>query len=123
MAASAVLYVGDLARMQAFYEQCFALREVDRGDGYVGLGSAPWLLTLVRSAEAKPVTGPPRRRAEVAVKLAFEVADISAMRPVIARLGGQIDPAGGEWRFRDAVHCDCLDPEGNVIQLIAPVRS
>jgi hypothetical protein len=49
------------------------------------------------------------------VKLAFGVTDIDALRPTIARLGGDTD---GEWRFGDALHCDCVDPEGNVVQLI-----
>jgi predicted enzyme related to lactoylglutathione lyase len=120
MRARAVIYVGDLARMRAFYTACFGLTAADSGPGYCGLTSQAWLLTLVQSAEALPATTPPPRRADTPIKLAFEVTSIEDVRPVVARLGGTVGPADTEWEFRNAVHCDCLDPEGNVVQLIQP---
>jgi predicted enzyme related to lactoylglutathione lyase len=120
MRAETVIYVGDLVRMRAFYAECFGLSAADSGPGYCGLTSEAWLLTLVRSAEALPATTPPPRRADTAIKLAFEVTSIEDLRPVVARLGGEVSPADTEWEFRNAVHCDCLDPEGNVVQLIQP---
>lgn len=120
MRGAAVIYVGDLAVMRAFYAECFALTATDSGPGYCGLTSQAWLLTLVQSAEAVPAASPPPRRSDSAVKLAFEVTSIEDLRPVVARLGGEVGPAGTQWEFRNAVHCDCLDPEGNVVQLIQP---
>jgi predicted enzyme related to lactoylglutathione lyase len=78
------------------------------------------LLTLVESPLAFPTTNPPTRRADTPIKLAFKVASIEDSRSVVADLGGQVGSADTEWNFRGATHCDCLDPEGNVIQLIEP---
>ena len=118
MLAEAVLYVGDLGRMQDFYTGCFGLTVADSGDGYRGLANAAWLLTLVRSADARPATDPAERRADTPVKLGFRVASIAGLRPTIAALGGRVNDR--EWEFRDAIRCDCVDPEGNVVQLIQP---
>lgn len=120
MSAAAVIYVGDLERMRAFYQRCFELSTADTGPGYHGLRSDSWLLTLVYSPEAVPATTPPTRRANTPVKLAFEVPSIQSLRPIVARLGGEVSPVDAEWEFRNAVHCDCVDPEGNVVQLIEP---
>ncbi len=123
MVAQAVLYVGDLDRMHAFYARCFGLTVADQGRGYVGLSSRSWLLTLVASDLALPTTSPPPRREETPIKLAFDVTSIEALRPVIASLGGQVSPHDAEWEFRAALHCDCLDPEGNVVQLVQSEHS
>lgn len=117
MTAAAVLYVGDLERMRSFYEQCFQLTTDYSSPGYHVLKSASWLLSLVQSAEAVPATTPPPRRADTPIKLSFDVASIEALRPIVASLGGQVGPVDSEWEFRGATHCDCLDPEGNVVAL------
>lgn len=118
MRAAAVLYVGDLDVMRAFYQECFGLVAVDVTADFCGLVSEAWVLTLVRSAQAVPDTIPPQRRGSTPIKLAFSVASIEALRPVIGRLGGQVDLPSAEWEFNNAVHCDCVDPEGNVVQLV-----
>jgi hypothetical protein len=69
MSAAAVIYVGDLGRMRAFYQGCFQLTTADSGPGYHGLRSDSWLLTLVQSAAAVPTTNPPTRRADTPIKL------------------------------------------------------
>jgi predicted enzyme related to lactoylglutathione lyase len=120
MTAAAVLYVRDLARMRAFYEQCFALTPAEPGDGYCVLASADWDLSLVAvppAAAAIVIADPPERRAATPVKLAFEVASIEALRAAVTAAGGRLDPAGHAWEFRGRRHLDCLDPEGNVVQL------
>ena len=118
MGAAAVVYVGDLVRMRTFYERCFGLLPVDADGGYCVLQSAAWLLTLVQSNEASPATSPPARRSQTPIKLAMEVASISATRALAVDLGGRVDPVVGEWRFGDETRCDAVDPEGNVVQLI-----
>jgi predicted enzyme related to lactoylglutathione lyase len=118
MRAEAIIYVGDLVGMRALYAECFGLSITDSGPGYCGLSSAAWLVTLVQSDEALPATMPPPRRGDTPVKLGFEVPSIEELRRIAARLGGQVSPADAEWEFRNAVRCDCLDPEGNVIQLV-----
>lgn len=116
--AAAVIYVGDLARMRAFYQGCFGLHVADWADGYVGLRSEAWDITLVASNEALPSKTPAPRRAQTPIKLAFELESIAAFRPVAGKLGGKVEAPASEWQFRNATHCDCVDPEGNVIQLI-----
>jgi predicted enzyme related to lactoylglutathione lyase len=118
MRVEAVLYVGDLARMQTFYTQCFGLASADSGPTYLGLTLGSWRLTLVQSRDALPTASPPPRRANSAVKLVFEVVSIDAVVPVITSLGGRFDSVDTRWEFRNTTHCDCLDPEGNVVQLI-----
>jgi predicted enzyme related to lactoylglutathione lyase len=104
--------------MRAFYRDVFQLADLDSGPGYIGLESETWRLTLVRSPQAAPAISPPPRRSATAIKLAFEVHNIEVLRPIIASFGGQVEPITSKWEFRDAVHCDCVDPEGNVVQLI-----
>ena len=65
-----------------------------------------------------PATSPPARRSQTPIKLAMEVASISATRALAVDLGGRVDPVVGEWRFGDETRCDAVDPEGNVVQLI-----
>ena len=64
---------------------------------------------------------PPSRRDNVPTKLAFAVDSIEVLRPLFAELGGVVDPATTQWEFRGGIHCDAVDPEGNVIQLIQPI--
>ena len=37
--------------------------------------------------------------------------------PLVIAAGGQLDPTDSAWEFRGYRHVDCLDPEGNVVQL------
>jgi predicted enzyme related to lactoylglutathione lyase len=122
MTAGAVLYVSDLTAMRAFYEACFGLSAVEcGGDDFCVLASGDWELSLVTVpaaiAAALVITDPPERRAETPVKLAFEVASVEELRPVVTGAGGQTDPTGSAWDFRGFRNLDCLDPEGNVLQL------
>jgi predicted enzyme related to lactoylglutathione lyase len=120
--AAAVVYVRDLRRMRDFYEACFGMSVLESGgDEYCVLASEDWSVSLVAVpatiAATWAITDPPERREETPVKLAFEVANIEELRAVITRTGGQADPAGSAWDFRGFRHLDCLDPEGNVVQL------
>jgi predicted enzyme related to lactoylglutathione lyase len=118
MPACAVIYVGDLDRMRTFYTRCFGLTVADAAEGYCGLKSEAWLLTLIQSAQAVAESAPACRREHTPIKLAFEVGSIAAVRELAAGLGGHIDPGASEWEFQDARRCDGVDPEGNVFQLI-----
>jgi predicted enzyme related to lactoylglutathione lyase len=112
--------------MRTFYGRCFGMStaESDR-DEFCVLVSDDWDLSLVRMPAAIAatfvITHPPQRRADTPVKLAFEVDSIERLLPVVTGTGGQIDPAESAWKFRGHLHLDCLDPEGNVIQLRQPV--
>ena len=122
MTAACVIYVKNLDRMSAFYQRCLGLRVADDGDGYRVLQSEAWTLSLVRATDeisaAIDISVPARRRAEVPIKPGFAVRSIEEIRASAGALGGQIDAPGTEWTFRGLRHCDGLDPEGNVIQLL-----
>ena len=122
MPAAAVLYVKDLTTMKAFYETCFGMSTAEAdGDRSCVLTSDAWELALVRVPDAIAstlvITDPPERRETASVKLAFAVADIEGHRALVAERGGRIDPAESAWAFRGHRHLDCVDPEGNVVQL------
>ncbi len=121
-AAAAVVYVKDLRLMRTFYERCFGMSTAaSDGDEFCVLVSDDWDLSLVSAPEAIVATivisDPPERRADTPVKLAFDVESIKGLKSVVTGTGGHIDPAASAWSFRGYLHLDCLDPEGNVIQL------
>ena len=107
--------------MVAFYCECFGLEPVETAQDYAVLESAAWNLSLVvmpaAIAATMPEAVPATRRADTPIKLAFQVESIEAVRPVLTRLGGQLDPAGTQWSFRGQRHCDGVDPEGNVVHV------
>ncbi len=122
MRASAVIYVGDLDRMVGFYQGCFGLTVSQSTPGYCTLESPSWSLSLVLSAQAAPESLPAPRRSDTAIKLVLDVADLRAARRVATDLGGRVDPMESVWHFQGAARCDCVDPEGNVVQLAEPDR-
>lgn len=117
--AAAVLYVADLARMRAFYENCLSFTAVDGGDDFCVLESAAWTLTMVASPAAR-AAAPSARRENTPIKLVFTVDTLEPLRPVIETLGGTLDQAATAWEFRGVLHCDGTDPEGNVLQWREP---
>ena len=120
MVAAAVLYVTDLVRIRAFYETCFGMSEIESADAeFCVLASDDWELALVAApAPTAPVIAtPPRRREHVPIKLAFDVLDIEGLLSTVIATGGQAEAIGRAWEFRGRRHLDCLDPEGNVVQL------
>lgn len=127
MAASAAIYVKDLPSMRAFYERCFALSPLHADDRICILASSDWELWLVRVADhlagAVVTDGPPLRRDDSPIKLVFDVADLDQVGSLVVAAGGQLDPADAIWEFRGRLHRDCLDPEGNVVQLRQAART
>jgi predicted enzyme related to lactoylglutathione lyase len=123
--ACAVIYVRHLDSMRSFYRECFGLEPAETAEDYSVLESAAWVLSLVvipdTIASAFPEEFPPSRREETPIKLAFQVQDIEILRPVMAALGGRLDPADTQWNFRGRRHCDGVDPEGNVLQITEPL--
>jgi len=108
--------------MTAFYQRSFGLTVVDEIPGdYCVLESEAWSLALVQISEMLAakirLSVPPARREGAPIKLAFEVSSIEQSRSTIVGLGGEVDRASTQWVFRGFVHCDGVDPEGNVVQL------
>ena len=107
--------------MRAFYETCFAMSPEQADERFCVLASADWELSLVRIADhlaaSVVIADPPLRRESAAIKLAFDVADLDQAGSLVLAAGGQLDPPDATWEFRGRLHRDCLDPEGNVLQL------
>lgn len=122
MPAAAVLFVKSLERMSAFYEWCFGLAPAElAGEGFCTLVSDDWELTLVALAPERAalirLTEPVTRREESPLKLAFSVESIEEARTIVSAAGGMLDQLETPWRHDGHLHLDCLDPEGNVVQL------
>lgn len=104
--------VADLERSRAFYEGLLGLETLPRPDfglpgRWYGIGAGQ--LHLIQSSDSgSPIdpTGP---------HFALEVADLEAVRRELAARGVEtLDPGGPQLWIRD--------PDGNVIELIQPVR-
>jgi hypothetical protein len=123
--AAAVIYVKALRRMQAFYLACFDMDLADEAEDHCVLESDSLTLSLVvvpeHIAARIDVSAPPIRREGTPIKLGFGVVSIEDLRPRVAELGGSVDPTTTQWEFQGSIHCDGVDPEGNVIQLLEPV--
>ena len=120
--AAAVVYVRHLERMRSFYGQCFGFEVADGAAGYCVLESDAWSLSLVLApddvASRLDLSAPAHRRAATPIKLAFYVPSIEDLRSLVDTLGGEIDPRETAWDFRGLRHCDGVDPEGNVLELL-----
>ncbi len=118
----AVLYVQRLGAMADFYERALGLQRADHDEDFCELRSADWTLWLVSGTGTAGLdrTGAARRRSEVPIKLCFVVTSIAAARTAIGGLGGRTSDR--VWEFGGYLRTDIVDPEGNVVQLLAPVE-
>lgn len=120
----ALVFVRDLDPMAAFYASVFGLEHApsdagDATDGTAllrGAGGAELLLHRVPPHVIGEIKQPADWREDTAIKLCFAVDDLDATRQALLSAGGQ---AKEPWAWRGADYCDCCDPEGNVIQLVA----
>lgn len=116
----ALVFVSDVEKMQAFYEQGFGLKVKDgaAADGFVRLhdpkakGGAVLALHKLRGPASD---GTPRT--DAVTKLCFEAKDAAAVKAAATRL----KKAGAKMRapksFDTITFCDGIDPEGNVFQV------
>ncbi|HEY3773759.1 MAG TPA: hypothetical protein VGL69_12235 [Solirubrobacteraceae bacterium] len=118
----AVLYVQHLGPMTEFYERVFELQRAEHAQDFCELRSADWTLWLVSGTGTAAIdqTGVARRRSEVPIKLCFAVASIAAARAAMGGRGGR--SSDRVWEFGGYLRTDIVDPEGNVVQLLAPVE-
>ncbi len=114
----AILFVKDMPRMTAFYRDALAMRVASGSpeEGWVELdagGSGLALHAIPPEVASKiEIADPPAARSDVPVKLVFETADVAAARDHLVRHGA----VAREPRPWGA--CDCVDPEGNVFQIV-----
>lgn len=114
------VFVKDLQTMATFYEGVFGLvREPQADPGFLRLadatGSGVALHTLPDAIRDQiTLDTPPRWREDTAYKLTFETDDLDGTRSALLAHGGQ---AKDPWAWSGARYCECVDPEGNVVQL------
>jgi predicted enzyme related to lactoylglutathione lyase len=127
IAAAAVIYARDAARVARFYRDVCALAVVDEAADHLVLESRAFQLVVLAAPAAYTrdvaIASPPVVREQTPIKLVFVVADIPAARAAAAAAGGAVKPAAAEWAFQGHTVCDGHDPEGNVFQLRAPPRA
>ncbi|HEV8415528.1 MAG TPA: VOC family protein [Bryobacteraceae bacterium] len=117
----AMIYVKDLPKMTAFYNETLGLRRTDDGRfvSWVEFdaGGARFALHAIPEDIAKQIeiSSPPRAREKDPVKLVFEVDDVEAERARLASLGvAMVQRPWGSW--------DGIDPEGNIFGIVDPER-
>ena len=118
---SAVVYVKDLGRMQAFYERVAKLTVTEVDEEYVELHDLVLVRTPPEIAAGFVIGSPAVRRMDAAVKLVFDVPVLAAARVRATQLGGVLDPVATEWEFGAHRLVDGNDPEGNPVQLREPL--
>ncbi len=115
----AILFVKDMPRMTDFYRDALAMRitsgsldegwvELDAGGSGLALHAIP-----PEIARAIEISDPPAARSDVPLKLVFETDDVAAARNRLAQHGA-VTREPRSWGA-----CDCVDPEGNVFQIVA----
>lgn len=113
----AILFVKDMERMSAFYQDGLGLRALpDKArDGWAEFEDGGSVLALhaipAQYAQNIIIANPPVAREDNPIKLVFRAADLSAARTHLIEHGAVM----GE--IRDLSRCDGLDPEGNVFQI------
>ena len=112
----AMIYVKDLNRMAAFYENALCLKPVDatRMENWIEFetGTTKFALHAIppEIADQIEISSPPRPREKSAVKLSFEVDDIASELRRLESLG--VTVVQRPWGAYDGI-----DPEGNVFRI------
>lgn len=116
-----VLYVKSLPVMARFYESVLGLVRLDSGQGFSLFSGGAFELSLVEMpppwADTVAIAKPPVPREETPIKFSLLVDDLEALRAGFEQAGAALKPASQAWCWRQQLHLDGIDPEGNVIQL------
>jgi hypothetical protein len=114
---SAVLFVKDLQRVEAFYAGALGLQRTFGDQDHSVLNCRGFELIVHQIpghiADQITIAQPPVRRVWGAVRLDFPVQSIVDSRASARSLGGDIDDAPPPWADRNANFFFGYDPEGN----------
>src|SRR5262245_43253850 len=117
----AVIYAKDYRALAGFYEHVSGLTQREADEEYVLLKAPSFQLVILqipeRIAANISIEKPPRKRENTPIKLFLNVGSIEHARQTAKELGGGLNGAEKEWKFRGVKRCDGIDPEGNVFQL------
>lgn len=113
--AQTIIFVEDVARMQAFYHGTLGLPVITAEPGWVRLDAGGAVLALhAIPPAALPPPGAPAERRDACIKLCFHVEDVEAARDGLIAAGIRMRDVH---RHGAAAFCDGIDPEGNVFQI------
>ena len=118
--ALTVIYARDIERVAAFYRKTLSLELVEQDDAFMVLGNPHYEIAVVRIAADRapaPAPGPLHVRTGTPIKGSFLVENLEHARSAAEASGGAFKPIASAWRWRDQLHLDGHDPEGNVVQV------
>ena len=109
----AILFAKNIDVMTAFYRDAVGLRLVPGKTtrGWIEFEDLALHAIPDSIAAAIQIQSPPAARSDSAIKLVFEVADLTAAR-------AHLEEHGAVMREARPWGCDGLDPEGNVFQIV-----
>lgn len=112
--AQTIVFVDDVARMQAFYQRTLGLPVISAEPGWVQLdaGGVIFALHAIQGAPKRP--DPPPERVHAPIKLCFHADDVDATRAALVAAGVRMREVH---RHDGVAFCDGIDPEGNVFQI------
>ena len=118
--ALTVIYARDIERVAEFYRNTLSLALVERDDAFVVVGNPHYEIAVVRMAGDRapaPAPGPLHVRTGIPIKCSFLVESLEHARSAAESCGGAFKPLASAWRWRDQLHLDGHDLEGNVVQV------
>ncbi|WEN14027.1 glyoxalase/bleomycin resistance/dioxygenase family protein [Rhodanobacter sp. AS-Z3] len=118
---SAVVFAKHVAKLARFYRDVAGMEEIHADTSHVVLDGGHFQLVVhnipPKIAASIEITGPPRIRDSIPIKICLPVLNIHDARILAATLGGKVGAKKDEWQARGFTACDGYDPEGNVFQV------
>lgn len=112
--AQTIVFVEDVARMQAFYQGILGLPAIEEEPGWVQLDAGGVIFALHAIKPGPKLPDPPPERVDSSIKLCFHVDDVEAGRAALVAAGVRMRQVH---RYSGIAFCDGIDPEGNVFQI------
>ena len=112
--AQTIVFVDDVARMQAFYQGILGLPVITAEPGWVQLDAGGVIFALHAIKPGPKLPDPAPERVDSCIKLCFHVDDIDAARAALVAGGVRMREIH---RYGGVALCDGIDPEGNVFQI------
>lgn len=123
--ASVMLFAKDVPRLADFYCAVLGLEARTTSEpGFLELCAGAESIVALHAlpdevAARVTIADPPAARGDIAVKPRFRVADLEAVRAAVLTQGARAEAI---WSWEGRRFCDCVDPEGNVFQLLGGGR-
>ena len=113
---SIVLWVSDLNKQSEFYSELLGAEITSSGTDFAAISNEQNKVLLhLLAREFRIESGPVAPLEDVAIKPIFSVRNIEAARESAKNLGALFPREIAE--YEGIQYLDCVDPEGNVIQL------